>query len=196
MVLTRAMEPHIKLFHLLRQYDGIIIPPHARIPDMHPTLFCTYLKPGYLHILAFQSRNDNEGAISAHVLDSLPLSLVAETDTDLIDRMRVVHALYTLQRQVVRVCEAWNSVCWPQKVQIEEHEAIVDVTGIGTPTPSDVRPSSEEGHWLDLGIYVDSEDDVEYMEAAVAKSVQRVTGWLSGLDSSLVDVLDESSQCL
>ncbi|KAF7792434.1 hypothetical protein EIP86_003471 [Pleurotus ostreatoroseus] len=196
--LSQAIEPHLRLFRLLKQYDNAIVPPYSKTPDTNPTLFCTYLKPGFLHIIAFAlTSKHNDARPSGYIMDSLPLTLTADTNVDLINRMRVVLALFTLQRRVVRICDTWNSICWPHDVLIEEHEAIVEVTGISTPTPSaDVVDLEAQGvRFLEM-YTVDAEDDPEYMKGVIATSVERVSAWLADLneDQKLNEVQMESEE--
>lgn len=188
--LTEAMRPHLNLFSSLRHYKDVTIPPYAPPIDTRPTLFCTYLKRGFLHILAFTLSAHGVSRVSGHLVDSLPLSLSYATQEDLSNRMRIAVALFTLQRQVVRICDGWNSICWPPSVQIDEHEAIVEVTGVTTPTPSaDLPPPPSEADPFDIFEYVyDPEDDPDYMKGVIAKSAERVSVWLSGLDQPDDDV--------
>lgn len=190
--LIEAMRPHLNLFASLRHYKDVMIPSYAPHVKAQPTLFCTYLKRGFLHILAFALSGHDDSQVSGHLVDSLPLSLEYATQEDLSDRLRIVLALFTLQRQVVRICDGWNSICWPPSVLIDEHEAIVEVTGLTTPSPSaDLPPPPSEPNPFDFFecIY-NPEDDPAYMKGVIAKSVDRVSVWLSGLDQPVGDPLD------
>ncbi|KAF7797231.1 hypothetical protein EIP86_008423 [Pleurotus ostreatoroseus] len=186
--LINIMRPHLDLFSLLQRYN-VIIPSYAPPINTSPTLYCTYLKKGFLHVLAFSRSGDNDTPISGHLIDSLPLSLSYNTQEDIIERMRVALALFALQRQAVRICEGWNSICWPNEVLIEEHEIIVEVTGVTTPSPSaDLPPPNPEtdGVWPDDSI----EDTPSYIKGQIAKSKQYVSKWLSNLDQPQDDIRD------
>lgn len=182
--LSRAMEPHLNLLRLRRHYSDISISPHTPPLNKQPTLFCTYLKKGFVHILAFAFANSRTSVPDAHLLDSLPLELHCEADKDLVDRMRVVIALFTLQRQVVRICDSWSSICWPPDILADEHEAIVEVTGVCSPTPSADVPPRDSPLWDRYDCFDDSlEDDPKYIKRCIHDSVARVTTWLDELDS-------------
>ncbi|KAF7797232.1 hypothetical protein EIP86_008424 [Pleurotus ostreatoroseus] len=183
--LTEIMRPHLNLFPLLQRYN-VIIPPYAPSINTSPTLYCTYLKKGFLHILAFARSDHDDSRISGYLIDSLPLSLSYNTQEDFIERMRVVLALFALQRQAVWICEGWNSICWPNKVLIEEHEIIVEVTGVATPSPSADLPPPDPKTDLEFDFGV--EDNPSYMKGEIAKSKKYVSEWLSKLDKPQDDV--------
>lgn len=184
--LSQVMRPHLDLFCLLQHNDDVIIPPYAPSVTSAPTLFCTYLKKGFLHVLAFAlSDGDNDDVqLDGHLLDSLPISLQYDEDADFNDRMRIVLALFTLQRQVVKICEAWSTICWPHDILIEEHAAIVEVTGVISPTPTADLPPPEKGDDDDSDFDFGIEDHPNFLKGEIAKSVQRVTKWLADLEEN------------
>ncbi|KAF7796416.1 hypothetical protein EIP86_007593 [Pleurotus ostreatoroseus] len=183
--LSKTMEPHLRVYHLRRRHPGLIIPPDASpIPD-NPTLFCTYVKPGFVHVLAFSLANEENAEVAYQIVDTLPVALSCESDEDLLNRMRIIMALFTLQRQVVKICEAWSVICWPADITEDEHEAIMEVTGICTPTWSADLPPRDSEVWdyafdLDFG----SEDDTEYIKQSVKASRVRVKRWLAKVEGS------------
>ncbi|KAF7792432.1 hypothetical protein EIP86_003469 [Pleurotus ostreatoroseus] len=179
--LSQIMEPHLNVLRLNQKYD-VIVPPYSKTPNAKPTLVCAYLKPGFLHIIAFAFSNKDHSKPSGYIMDSLLLSRTVDTDADLINRMHVVLALFTLQRQIIRISDKWNSICWPHDVLIEEHEAIVEVTGINTPTPSADVANQEGPEMCFPEMDIDVEDDPGYMRGVIAKSVARVTAWLAILE--------------
>ncbi|CAL1706361.1 unnamed protein product [Somion occarium] len=130
--LTLVMAPHLQLLAMFlcfcatrgRKFNGI--PSWA-------TLFCTYLKAGYVHILAFSPDDCSPGfrTITTHV-DCLPIARQCRDNEDLQDRVRLAMALFTLQRHIIRVCTHWDDTMWARDGLTEEHEAIVQATGIST----------------------------------------------------------------
>lgn len=112
------------------------------------TLFCTYLKPGFVHVVAFAHGTPTE-SIQAQVVYSFPVSLEWCSTGDLHDRLRLVMALFTLQRHVGRISQQWNSEVWNvgegqdllTELREKELKHIHEVTNIVTPSPSDVGTS-------------------------------------------------------
>ncbi|KAF7796419.1 hypothetical protein EIP86_007596 [Pleurotus ostreatoroseus] len=181
--LSKAMESHLRVYHLQRRHPGVIIPPDASIIPEDPTLFCLYVKPGFVHILAFSLADVEGAAVACHIVDSLPVALSCESDEDLLDRMRIVMALFTLQRQVIKICEAWSVICWPAVIMDDEHEAIMEVTGICTPTWSmDLPPRDSEIWDMDWNFGFDIEDDPGEIKRQVKASHVRVKRWLAKLE--------------
>lgn len=183
--LSQAMRPHLNLFRLLEHNEDVIIPPYAPSVTSTPTLFCTYLKKGFLHILAFalSSGDDDDVQVGGHLLDSLTISLQYEADADFSERMRIVLALFTLQRQVVKICEDWSTIHWPHDILIEEHAAIVEVTGVVSPTPTADLPPPKTGE-DDSEPYFGIEDHPNFLKGEILQSVQRVTKWLAVLEEN------------
>ena len=69
------------------------------------------------------------------------------------------------------------------EVLADEHEAIMEVTGICSPTPSETIPEYAEGS-KDLLIPIPGtclEDEPAFIAKQVAKSIERVTPWLAQL---------------
>ncbi|PSS30958.1 hypothetical protein PHLCEN_2v2483 [Hermanssonia centrifuga] len=191
--LAHIMRPHLQVMAMHTPHPFPLLP--KDIPDYLsevPILFCTYLKPGFLHIVAFKfnigklestTTSSELGSSSAYLLDSLPLGLACETQEDLMDRMRILVALFTLQRHVVRLCSGWNKRSWPQDLLDEEHQWIIDETGIVTPNPSFGVPSDhgeEASWWYESAGSMDAEDtDPSSDELEVSKV--KVTEWLEKL---------------
>ena len=183
--LSKTMEPHLRVFHLHRHHPGVVIPPDASTVPENPTLFCTYVKPGFVHILAFSLPDDETAAVACHIVDSLPVSLSCESDDDLLNRMRIVTALFTLQRQVIKICEAWSVICWPADIMDDEHEAIMEMTGICTPTWSvDLPPRNSEEWDMEWNFGTDIEEEPADSNRRVKASCQRVKQWLAKLEPS------------
>lgn len=179
--LSAVMTPHVRVYQHFRLYEDRA----TVLGDIHvnttPTLFCTLIKPGFLHLLAFSQ--DGLDGTRASLIDTLPLSLYAKTSRQLVDRLRIVIALFTLQREVVKISEMWGSICWPHDVLVEDHLAVVEATGLSTPTPSDV-PSSHAPSWVwkdqfDSGL----EDDPEVMKKLGVRSAKKVSAWLAHRDA-------------
>ncbi|KAK7692924.1 hypothetical protein QCA50_004563 [Cerrena zonata] len=107
-------------------------------------VFSLYLKSGRLYILASHP-NDwmSNFTISTSLVDSLPIQRTAQTNDDLGDRLRLAIALFSLQHHVVHVSRQLTNI-WPDDLLVEEHEAIVQVTGICTPNLSEDGDSVEE----------------------------------------------------
>ncbi|KAJ3537172.1 hypothetical protein NM688_g6728 [Phlebia brevispora] len=184
--LIGIMKPHLQLFQSLEYYDSLTFVPDHSGPDPYPTLFCIYVKMGFLHILAFTCEPRSSGPnIHSYLVDSLPMSLNYETETDLCDRMRIVMALFTLQREVVKISDGWGSICWPSNLLNEEHEKIVQLTGIHTPNATEnLSEPGEELHVFFDESEDDMEDDPEVMKKQIAASVERVIAWRSRLEPS------------
>ena len=101
------------------------------------------------------------------------------------DRLRTAMAL--LQNEVVKISEAWGSICWPVDMLADEHEAIIEVTGVCSPTPTESLPDEEQGRRNQLYINAPGtciEDEPDFIAKQVAKSVERVTPWLAQLDAA------------
>ena len=163
-----------------RRASGFHRQPSSRQADACPTLFCTYATPGYIHILAFIYESIESTTITVSLLGTLPLPQLCETDEDVRDRMRVVMALFTLQTEVVKICEWWNAISMPYDLQVDEHEAIVEVTGICTPTPTEFLPPAER-QW-DEDFWDDEGDEEECLKKQIPRSVELVTAWLSHIE--------------
>ncbi|KAJ3555414.1 hypothetical protein NM688_g2593 [Phlebia brevispora] len=179
-MLKSVMAPHLQLFRR-SAYMGFTMSNTEVNPN--PTLFCTYVKRDYVHLLSFSHDQPETSRITTRVLESFPLSLDFKSREDLYNRLRIVMALFTLQRQIVKTCEKWGSIYWPVDMLSDEHAEIVDVTGINTPTPSEEGSSCDTDymaeHWdLDSG----SEDDPERLKRQMTRSVQRVSQWLASLE--------------
>ncbi|KAF7796104.1 hypothetical protein EIP86_007275 [Pleurotus ostreatoroseus] len=179
--LKEIMRPHLLVFGSFAQYKPFV--PDTLIVDPRPYLFCTYIKPGFLHILAFCRAG--RSSVKAYLVDSLPLALNCESHEDMKNRLRAAIALFTLQNEVVKISEAWGSICWPVDILADEHEAVVEVTGICSPTPSETIPDYEE--IAGTQIYIDLpgtclEDEPYVIAKQVAQSIERVTPWLAQLD--------------
>lgn len=186
--LTEAMEPHLRLFRLRREYKDDIVIQEGPPASAEPTLFCTYLKNGFLHLLAFTYGHEQSSHISSRLLDSLPLNLRCETDEDLCDRMRIVIALFTLQTEIVKISEAWGCICWPLELLVDEHEAIVEVTGQRSPSPSEAYvDDTPEWAWHDAYDY-GVEDDEDFIKQEIARSVEIVLPWLACLENEPLPV--------
>lgn len=181
--LSKVMQPHLNLFRLVRQYPDAIVPPDASLPytDSDPTLFCTYVKPGFVHILAFSL--DENAEVTSYLIDSLPVALCCETEDDLLDRMRIVLALFTLRRQVVKISDHWSPICWPMNVLADEHKAIVEVTKIHSPTASvDGPPPSDAWSFDNVFFDIDTGDESQYLEEEIRASCVRVKRWLAKVE--------------
>ncbi|KAF7796417.1 hypothetical protein EIP86_007594 [Pleurotus ostreatoroseus] len=186
------MEPHLRVFHLRQRHSGVVIPPDASAIPEDPTLFCTYVKPGFVHLLAFLLADEEDAEVVCHIVDSLPVALSCGSDEDLLHRMRIVMALFTLQRQVIKICEAWSVICWPEDITADEHEAIMEVTGICTPTWSVDLPPRDSEEWdMEWNYGLDIEEEPADSSRRVKASCERVNQWLSKVEP--LDELVESS---
>ncbi|CAL1706412.1 unnamed protein product [Somion occarium] len=148
----------------LRAVRGIMLP-HLRMVDLGfnndkekdtrdvgwpswAILFCIIVKPGFVHIVGSTlSSMGDDHQVELHLVDSLPITMFAHDISDFEDRLRLATALFTLQTHVVRFAEQWASICWPDELLIEEHEAIVDVAEQDTPSPSEDAPPQPEQEW-------------------------------------------------
>ena len=73
-------------------------------------LFATYLKAGFVHILAFLG--DGSGRLAEmHVVDTMAIALLVETREDLLDRLRLAMALFTVQGHVIRLLKNMYGTC-------------------------------------------------------------------------------------
>ncbi|KAF7796103.1 hypothetical protein EIP86_007274 [Pleurotus ostreatoroseus] len=174
------MRPHLQVFDSYTQYKTFV-PDNVAI-DPRPYLFCTYIKPGFLHLLTFRLTDQSD--IKAYLIDSLPLALECRGVEDMKNRLRAAMALFTLQKEIVRLCEIWGMISWPAEVLADEHEAIMEVTGICSPTPSETIPEYEDGS-KELLIPIPGtclEDEPAFIAKQVAKSIEHVKPWLTQLD--------------
>lgn len=179
--LIEIMQPHLQLFDSYTGYPTFV--PDTIVVDPHPYLFCTYIKPGFLHILAFRHGETDHAPAEAYLVDSLPLALDCQSVEDMRGRLRAAMALFTLQNEVVKICEAWGAVSWPVEVLEDEHEAIMEVTGICSPTPTESIPEYESDNQIMIPCTGNTiEDDPKYIAKQVAKSIKRVTPWLARLE--------------
>ncbi len=156
--ITRLMKPHLQLRRLYSTYYGKSHPSAQFVP----TLLCLFLKAGYLHILSFASLGtcESSSAPTAQLVDSLPFALQCENEDSPLDRMRIAMALFTLQRHVAKICSEWDDKCWPREMFADEHECIVDVTGVATPSPSAYVDHNDRSWWHDLA-WLSNEDASE-----------------------------------
>lgn len=179
--LTALMEPHLRLFRLLAHQGLVGFPGHDEVGS-RPTLFCIYLKRGYVHLLSFSADQTQPFEVISCVLDSFPLSLDYSSQQDLCDRMRIVMSLFTIQRRIVNICESWRSVCCPADMLLDEHDYIVEETGVKTPTLTENIPPPDQDHawWWDLDS--GSEDDPKRLRRLVARSMQVVSEWLTTVE--------------
>lgn len=178
--LRDIMTPHLLVFQLARSYEDVAFTVDGIEVDPNPTLFCTYLKKDYVHLLSF--KYDQIEALSVHVLDTFPLTLDYSSEQDLLNRMQIVLALFTLQRKVVEISKNWGSICWPGDVLLDEHDKILKETGVNTPTPTEDLPPRDEN--ATGGFDSGSEDDPEVLKVLMARSVERVSKWLADLEAS------------
>ena len=181
------MRPHLQVFDSYTQYKTFV-PDNVAI-NPRPYLFCTYIKSGFLHLFAFRLVEQTD--IKIYLIDSLPLALECRSTEDMKNRLRAATALFTLQKEIVKLCENWGTISWPDEILADEHEAIMEVTGICSPTPTETIPEYETGS---KPILVDLlgtclEDDPAFIAKQVTKSIERVTPWLAQLDC--VDPLRE-----
>ncbi|PSS29555.1 hypothetical protein PHLCEN_2v2954 [Hermanssonia centrifuga] len=143
--ITQFMKPHLQLMRLYSTYYEKSHPS----AQFAPTLLCSLLKAGYLHILSFASGPCESSAPNVQLIDSLPFALQCESEDNLLDRMRIAMALFTLQRHVAKICSEWDDSCWPLEMLADEHECIVDVTGATTPSPSAYMDHDDKSWWYD-----------------------------------------------
>lgn len=136
-------RPHLQLLlmhlrHQSRETDDRIIISSWMV------VFSLYLKPGRLYVLASYP-NDwmFNFTISTSLVDSMPIQRTAQTNDDLSDRLRSAIALFSIQHHVVHVSRQLINI-WPDDLLVEEHEAIVQATGICTPNLSEDGDSVEE----------------------------------------------------
>lgn len=176
--LKLLMKPHLQILR-----DRMAISVHDANASCR-TLLCTYLKPGYIHIFAFTLQ-----AVSLETqvtfIDTLPVMKIAEGIEDLHDRLRLAIALFSLQRHVIRYCTHWASLPWSPSTLADEHEAILQETGICTPSASrfaTVPPSKPvdpaiSHHSLDSGR--DSRNTAMAGEERVEEIRDEIGVWLS-----------------
>ncbi|KAJ3556294.1 hypothetical protein NM688_g2110 [Phlebia brevispora] len=170
--LQDIMKPHLQLFQVVR--DMALITVNGIEVDLNPSLFCTYLKKGYIHLLSF--RFDRRQSVRATVLDSFPVSLDYSSHEDLYDRMRIAMAMLTLQRKIAKICDDWGWICWSPDTLSREHDTIVEVTGINSPTPTE-STELNDSDWDELDS--DSENDEALLQQAKIASIERVSAWLA-----------------
>lgn len=101
------------------------------------TVLCTYLKCGFVHLLACKPVPGVDELITVEVVDSLPVRMRIHQLDELEDRMRLVIALFTLQKHVVRFASRWYDIPLPGELMDREHLAIRQVTRMPTPSVSD-----------------------------------------------------------
>lgn len=104
------------------------------------TVMCTYLKRGFVHLLAFSAQEENgQFTVGVELIDSLLINMKVEDlyIAELEHRMRLVIALFTLQKHVVRFASHWHAIVLPGELMDDEHEAVVEMTGLCSPTVSD-----------------------------------------------------------
>ncbi|PSR70906.1 hypothetical protein PHLCEN_2v13220 [Hermanssonia centrifuga] len=143
--ITQLMKPHLQLMRLYSTYYQKSHPS----AQFAPTLLCLFLKAGYLHILSFASGTCESSALTGQLIDSLPFALQCQSDDGLLDRMRIAMALFTLQRHIAKICSEWDESCWPRDMLADEHECIVDVTGVSTPSPTAYVDHNDKSWWYD-----------------------------------------------
>lgn len=102
-------------------------------------LFCTYLKAGYLHILAFPPA---QPSVTAVLVDSIPISARNSSEEECRSRLRLATALFTLQRYVIRFAEHWDENVWPRTVFDQEYTKLVELLGY-----SESSSSTDNGDW-------------------------------------------------
>ncbi|CAL1711496.1 unnamed protein product [Somion occarium] len=128
-----VMGPHLRMVDFALTQDDA----RASEPEAWPawaTLFCIYLKAGFVHILAFSLASHER--VEFCVVDSLPIIPVAKSIADLENRARLAVALFTLEKHVVRFSERWGKFVWSRHLLKEEHDAIIEVTGVFSGPPS------------------------------------------------------------
>ncbi|PSS37930.1 hypothetical protein PHLCEN_2v222 [Hermanssonia centrifuga] len=175
---VELMEPHLRLMSMyqLQVSKSRNMPSSALGPT--GTLFCTFLKAGYIHILAFPASE----ASYPQILDSLPLTLECRSEGDLRDRMRIAIALFTLQRHVIRICSEWDDAYWSADMLLEEHDCIVDTTGLATPSPSADLILGDTSWWDDPTWDSEDEDEDETVDRS-----EHTNGVVPGKDVQLSD---------
>lgn len=181
--LAALMAPHLQIHTL-----GVA----QRTPEHYvrnaedaepPTLFCTYLKKGFVHILAFTcgGKADDSSCADPYILDSLPISLRPQGREELLARMRVAMALFTLRRYIVRcLCDSWRHVLWPINVLDDEHASIVEVTGVRTPTAY----SSSDFGWFVFEELGDSDSGAECNQETVEVD-ENLESWKENLEKEI-----------
>ncbi|PSS22611.1 hypothetical protein PHLCEN_2v3086 [Hermanssonia centrifuga] len=155
--ITQFMKPHLQLMRLYSTYYEKSHPS----AQFSPTLLCSFLKAGYLHILSFASGTSELSTPTVQLIDSLPFTLQCESEDNLLDRMRIAMALFTLQRHVAKICSEWDDSCWPRESLADEHECIVDVTGVATPSPSAYMDHDDKSWWYDRAWMSEGESELE-----------------------------------
>lgn len=205
--LRKLMRPHLDLLSkhldLLRSNklleDPILLPQWA-------VLFCTHMKAGYLHILAFTPAQDPNGDPPEPILlDSLPVAMQADNSNAICGRLRVALALFTLQRHVVQFAGQWDDSVWPLNIIEDEYAWVVEETGVATPTPTAYLPPGDENtSWWDqpASCSVRSDDSCaiqpdetqwEWLKRAAAhygdrdtlESMQRLQAWIEQYDPKI-----------
>ncbi|CAL1711510.1 unnamed protein product [Somion occarium] len=138
--LKTVMGPHLRMVGFALTQEDVGASEPAAWPTW-ATLFCTYLKAGFVHVMAFFLTS--HGRVDVCVVDSLPIIPIAHSVMDLENRARLSIALFTLQKHVVRFSEQWRKFTWPHQLLKEEHDAIVEVSGVSSRGPS--KPHSVHG---------------------------------------------------
>lgn len=147
--LSEMMAPHVArvtkhLGYLPRSDDS------DSFANPWSIVFCTYLKAGYLHIIAFPPTSDvliPPQPPQLVLVDSIPLVMRSRTIDDHLNRVRLAMALFTLQRHVVRFSDTWDDAIWPSEVVYEEYEEVIKPLGLCTPSPTADDSSDDEDWW-------------------------------------------------
>lgn len=139
-VLLGLMEPYLST---LTEHLGILRRRAGRRyhPPTWAILFCTYLKAGYLHIVAFPPATRAQAAI---LVDSIAIRPRNNSEEDCRSRLRLATALFTLQRHVVMFAAHWDENVWPRAILEEEYGNLVERLG-----PSEPSSMSDDGEWWD-----------------------------------------------
>ncbi len=67
----------------------------------------------------------------------------------------VVH----VAKAVAKICSEWDDSCWPREMLVDEHESIVDVTGVATPSPSAYVDHNDKSWWYDQACMSEGETE-------------------------------------
>lgn len=103
--------------------------------EKHVPVLCTYLKRGFIYLIACKlTHYDDDYLVNVEVIDRLSVKTRVKRVDDFEDRMRLVMALFTLQRHVVRFASYWSELALPGELMDQEQVAIVAVTGMQTPS--------------------------------------------------------------
>ena len=137
-LVSSIMHGHLSLFRsiLAQVKDQVDEAGRQTLDSSRAFLLCTYLKPRYIHILAFYPAEEDGESPTMKVIDVLPLAMHCRAVEDLKSRMRLAICLFTLQRHVLRLLDPLSDLYWrpgseKQKVTTPDEGEILPEDGRG-----------------------------------------------------------------